>query len=220
MIERFSRFLRARNVDFDTVGTVFDIGSRDGLQSVELADTFKKAEVVAIECNRDTLEQCRQNIANNPRIKLIDKAINSYTGRCRFYPIDPSRTITTWPDGNPGASSLFLATDQYPAEKYAQSEVEVDCTRLDDLCRQLQIDTIDLIWMDLQGAELLALQSAGALLNKVRYIYTEVSHQPIYHGQCLFDDVDEFLMTSGFKICTKIDRTRWQQDLIYENERP
>jgi FkbM family methyltransferase len=219
MIERLSKFLRARNVDFDTVGTVFDIGSRDGLQAVELADTFRKSEVVAIECNRDTLEQCRLNIAHNSRIKLVDKAINSYTGRCCFYPIDPARTITTWSDGNPGASSLFLATGEYPAEKYAQTEVEVDCTRLDDLCRELQIDTIDLIWMDLQGAELLALQSAGELLDKVRYIYTEVSHRPIYDGQCLFDDVDAFLVTNGFRVCTKIDRTRWQQNLIYENER-
>ena len=73
--------------------------------------------------------------------------------------------------------------------------------------------------MDLQGAELLALQSAGALLDKVRYIYTEVSHRPIYKGQCLFDDVDAFLTARGFRLCTKIDRTRWQQDAIYENTR-
>ena len=36
---------------------------------------------------------------------------------------------------------------------------------------------IDLLWIDLQGAELLALQSAGGLLEKTRYIYIEVSHR-------------------------------------------
>jgi len=41
-------------------------------------------------------------------------------------------------------------------EQYVQNKVEVDCIRLDDLCGQLQIDVIDLIWMDLQGAELRA----------------------------------------------------------------
>jgi FkbM family methyltransferase len=219
MIERLAAFLRRRGIDFDTFGAVFDIGSRDGLQAVELAELFRAADIVAIECNRETIEKCGHNVAQNSRIKLVDKAINSYTGRCLFYPIDTARTITTWADGNPGASSLFVATGDYPAEKYVQSEVEVECIRLDDLCRQLQIDAIDLIWMDLQGAELLALQSAGALLDKVRYIYTEVSHRPLYNGQCMFDDVEAFLTARGFRRCTKIDRSRWQQDVIYENTR-
>jgi FkbM family methyltransferase len=219
MIERLERFLYKRGLDFDTFGCVFDIGSRDGLQAIELANLFREAEIVAVECNRQTIEICRQNVAQNWRIRLVEKAINSYTGHCSFYPIDPARTITTWPDGNPGASSLFLATGDYPAEKYVQNKTEVECIRLDDLCRQLNIDVIDLIWMDLQGAELLALQSAGLLLEKVQYIYTEVSLRAIYDGQCLFDDVDAYLTARGFTLCTKIDRGRWQQDVIYENKR-
>lgn len=219
MIERLAKFLRKRNVNFDTFGTVFDIGSRDGLQAVELANLFPEADVVAIECNPGTLEQCRRNVAPNSRIRLISKAINSFTGRCLFYPIDPARTVTTWPDGNPGASSLFTATGDYPVEKYVQNKIDVDCIRLDVLCQQLEIDVIDLVWMDLQGAELLALQSAGVLLDKVRYIFTEVSHRPIYNGQCLFADIDAYLTAHGFRLCTKIDRNRWQQDVIYENTR-
>jgi len=219
MIEQLAEFLRIQGVDFATLGVIFDIGSRDGLQALEFSRLFPEARIVAIECNPATLEKCRRNLAPEPRITLVDKAINAHTGRCTFHPIDPARTVTTWKDGNPGASSLFVATGDYPVETYFQNRVEVDCTRLDDLCEKLQIDAIDLIWMDLQGAELIALQSAGVLLEKVRYIYTEVSHRPIYKGQCLFDDVDAFLTAQGFRLCTKIDRTRWQQDAIYENTR-
>src|SRR5579871_6785218 len=132
MLERLSTFLQARRVDFDTFGTVFDIGSRDGLQAVELSLLFPHASVVAVECNSATLEICRSNISAHPRIRLVGKAINSFSGRCPFYPTDPSRTVTTWTDGNPGASSLFLATGDYPAETYVQNETEVECTRLDD----------------------------------------------------------------------------------------
>ena len=220
MLKRLSTFLQNRRVDFGTFGTVFDIGSRDGLQAIELSQLFPNSNVIAVECNSATLETCRRNISGHPRIRLVDKAINSFTGRCPFYPIDPARTVTTWADGNPGASSLFVATGDYPAEQYVQNKTEVECTRLDDLCRELHIDVIDLIWMDLQGAELLALDSAGRLLDRVRYIYTEVSHRSIYEGQCLFDDVDAFLTARGFRLCTKINRDRWQQDLIYENTRP
>ena len=219
MIEQLVEFLRIRGVDFATFGVIFDIGSRDGLQAVEFSRQFPDADIVAVECNRETLEKCRRNVAQKPRIRLIDKAINSYTGRCTFYPIDPERTVTSWKDGNPGASSLFIANGDYPEESYVQNQVEVDCIRLDDLCAELHVDAIDLIWMDLQGAELLALQSAGALLDKVRYIYTEVSHRPIYKDQCLFDDVEAFLTARGFRRCTTIDPARWQQDAIYENTR-
>jgi len=219
MIARLAKFLRRRGIDVETFGAVFDIGSRDALQAIELAGLFPNAHIVAIECNPGTLELCRSNSARHPRIRLVEKAIHAYTGRCQFHPIDTARTATNWPDGNPGASSLFLATENYPAEQYVQNTVEVDCIRLDTLCDTLGIDVIDFIWVDLQGAELLALQSAGTLLEKTRYIYTEVSHRPLYHGQCLFDEVDAFLKARGFRCCTKVDRSRWQQDLIYENTR-
>lgn len=219
MIERLANFLRRRSVDLATFGTVFDIGSRDALQSIELAGLFPNAEIVAIECNPGTVELCRRNTAAQPRIRLVERAINLYNGRCQFHPIDTARTATSWADGNPGASSLFLATGDYPAERYVQGTVEVDCIRLDALCAQLGIDVIDLIWMDLQGAELIALQSAGSLLERTRYLYTEVSHRPLYDGQCLFDQVDAFLTARGFRCCTTINRTRWQQDVIYENTR-
>jgi protein O-GlcNAc transferase len=219
MIGGLAKYLCSAGVDFGSFGTVFDIGSRDGRQSLQLAKLFPNATVVAVECNPETLDQCRRNAAKQPRIKLVEKAINSHTGHCRFFPIDTKRTITSWTDGNPGASSLFVATGDYPVETYAQNEIDVECTRLDDLCDQLDITAIDLIWMDLQGAELLALQSAGPFLDSVRYIYTEVSHRAIYAGQCLFDDVEAFLTSRGFKRCTQVDRERWQQDAIYVNTR-
>ena len=219
MIEKLSEFLRRRRINLGNFGVVFDIGSRDCRQAIELSQLFPAAQVVAIECNPATLERCRQNIRPHSRITLVERAVNLHTGRCPFFAIDPGRTVTTWADGNPGASSLFVAAGEYPVEKYVQKRIEVDCTRLDDLCRELRIPAIDLIWIDLQGAELLAFESAGSLLEKVRYIYTEVSFRPIYHGQCLFDDVDAFLTARGFRRCTEILPERWQQDVIYENTR-
>src|SRR5579862_6770907 len=98
-VARLANFLRKRSVDVGTFGTVFDIGSRDALQAIELAGLFPNAQVVAIECNPETLELCRQNIARKPRIRLVDKAIHSYNGRCQFHPIDTVRTQTGWSDG-------------------------------------------------------------------------------------------------------------------------
>ena len=54
------------------------------------------------------------------------------------------------------------------------------------------------MWMDLQGAELIALESMGKeLLSTVQVIHTELETTPIYKDQCLYSDVHQFLKNNG-----------------------
>lgn len=85
------------------------------------------------------------------------------------------QTITTWVDGNPGASSLFKANGKYPIEKYVQSEDKVECTRVDTILANYNVDKVDIVWMDLQGAEKLAIESFGKYIQDVDFIHTEVT---------------------------------------------
>ena len=68
----------------------------------------------------------------------------------------------------------------------------------------LGIARANLIWMDLQGAELLALQGMGDLLNGVRYVHTELSFRAFYTGQGLFAVVLSFLHTRGLGLTTGV----------------
>ena len=141
--------------------------------------------------------------------------MNSFDGECTFYPINPQKTLTTWPDGNPGASSLFRSNGTYPLERYVQDEVRLPCTKLSSVMKEHGLTKVDCIWMDLQGAELIALQSLEEFLPNVKYIYTEVSHRPIYTGQVMFNELDSFLSANGFKRATNINSHCWQEDVIY-----
>ncbi len=198
-------------------GVIFDIGARDCMQSVEFAKRYPDARIFAFECNPQTLPLCRTNIEGYPNITLVEKAVNKYDGICKFYPINPKKTRTTWADGNPGASSLFVSNNTYPIETYVQDEIEIPCTKLTTVMKENGISKVDCIWMDLQGAELLALQSLEEYLPTVKYIYTEVSHRPIYSGQVLFGELDIFLTSTGFKRRTHINPHCWQEDVIYSH---
>jgi FkbM family methyltransferase len=55
---------------------IFDIGSRDCMQSIEFAKKYPNAKIFAFECNPQTLPQCRENIASWPAIKLIEGAVH------------------------------------------------------------------------------------------------------------------------------------------------
>jgi FkbM family methyltransferase len=204
-------------IDVTKVKCIFDVGARDCLQSIQLSEQFPFAHVYAFEANPQMIPICRENIRNRPRVILIEGAVHSFNGEVDFFPINTQKTVTSWADGNPGASSLFVANSSYPLEKYVQDQIRVNCHRLDDICQQKQIERIDILWMDLQGAELLALKSLGKYLQNTRYIFTEVSFKHIYDGQCLFPEVDEFLSRHSFALQNKLKTHQWQDDAIYKN---
>jgi FkbM family methyltransferase len=209
MIEKFVSYIK------NEPKVIFDIGSRDCQQAVEFSKTFPNAKVYAFECNPNTLSLCREN-SKGYNITLIDKAVNIYDGVCTFYPIDQEKTITSWSDGNPGASSLFKTNGKYTIERYVQNEITVPCIRLDTVIKNNNIDVVDVIWMDLQGAELLALQSLGDFLHTVNYIHVEVTYQEMYTGQVLFEELDSFMNKNNFIKLTEPTYQGWQQDLIYK----
>ena len=66
-------------------------------------------------------------------------------------------------------------------------------------------ETPDLIALDIQGAELKALEGFGARIGGVRWIYCEVNKDYLYEGCCLVSDLDTYLETFGF---TRV-ATRW-----------
>jgi FkbM family methyltransferase len=81
------------------------------------------------------------------------------------------------------------------------SEVEVPCTTLDTYANEAGLDHIDLLKLDLQGGELLALTGAHRLLSEKRVgvIISEVWMLPSYAGAPYYWQVAQRLDTFGFK---------------------
>ena len=202
------------------VEVIFDVGACHALESVELSKKYPNAKVYTFEANPVSYNVCLENTEGYDSITVINEAVNDYDGICKFYPMDKEKTITTWEDGNQGASSLYRANGQYDfIEKYVQYEIEVPCTRLDTFCERNGIDKIDIIWMDLQGAELKALQSLGSLLDTVQIIHTELEMNPMYEGQCLFSDVNEYLTNNGFDLEYGDTNVQFGSNFIFTNQR-
>ena len=51
---------------------------------------------------------------------------------------------------------------------------------------------------DLQGSELQAFKGMGELINKFKWVYSEVNFKECYIGGALVWDVDEYLSNFGF----------------------
>jgi Methyltransferase FkbM domain len=65
----------------------------------------------------------------------------------------------------------------------------------------------DLLWMDLQGAELMALKGGRTALQTTRIVHTEVAFRPTYQHQVLFWELDKHLRSRFTR--AYIEMGRW-----------
>ncbi len=101
--------------------------------------------------------------------------------------------------GDQDANTVFYRTEKAddssmlrPLSKKINKTIEMPMVRLDTWSDSNNTD-FDLIKLDIQGAELRALKGMTELLKKARFIYTEISFQPMYKGQPSFYEIGHFL---------------------------
>ncbi|WP_157182177.1 FkbM family methyltransferase [Methylobacterium sp. WSM2598] len=188
-----------RFIDRNLIKTIFEVGSRDAKDAVAVADFYDAEKIFIVEPNPDALEICRATISGRGNVKLIEAAASDVPGTLSFYPVVSSHQ----PDGtethNIGASSLLKSSGRY-GETYVQTEIKVPAVRLDDLCREHMIQSIDLLCMDVQGVEVSVLRSLGSKLWDVKYIITEATVVNQYEGQDQFHNIVEYLVHRGFRL--------------------
>lgn len=190
--------LSDKYIDPHSVKTIYDIGSGDCKEAVEMSEHFTNAHIYAFEANPACIYDCSKRAVNNDRITLMPICINNYTGLVKFHPINQEKTETTWEDGNPKASSIFVSNGTYKLEKYVQDELEIPCMCMTDVCRTFKIPYPDIVWMDLQGAELAAIQGFRYIVTVASIIHSEVWGKETYTGQSLFPEMKEHLESLGF----------------------
>jgi len=189
MVAEVDRYMRR-----ESVKTILDVGTRDAETAIALKRFFWQAKIFAFECNPEAIAACKGNIKNcgHEDIFLVEKAVSAKTGVRNFYAINSARSK------NIGASSLFRP-GPFNNEKHFK-RIKVDSVLLDDWLKERGIKGIDILWMDLQGAELEALHSLRRTIKKVKFISTEVEYREMYLGQPLYADVEKFLFSQGFRL--------------------
>ena len=109
-------------------------------------------------------------------------------------------SLTMWRTNNEQSSSaLPLGTHlvEHPEVRVIE-ELSVQSSRLDTLL-QGSAHRFDFINLDIQGAELRALQGLGDRIRDLRWIYCEVNKKPLYVGANLVSEIDAYLAPFDFR---------------------
>lgn len=193
-------FLKAVNDRFspDEINVIVNLGSRDGNEDVCFAQNFPKARIISFEPNPETYPIVLATTSPYVSITPCHLAASETDGTIDFY---QNKT------GNHGASSIFPKSGLYDhIENYQQEVIKVKSVRLDNFLKSIGIRKVDLLWADIQGAELLAFRGMGDLMDGVKCVNTEIEYKPIYEGQPLYNDVRAFLESKGLKELQKTCR--------------
>lgn len=201
MTSVFEDFLKISDkyIRREDVKTFWDVGAGNCAETLSAIEAYPNAKAYAFEANPACILDCAKTIVNNNRIALVPICISEVNKIVEFHPINQTRTITTHADGNPRASSLFLANGTYPIETYVQDTLIIPTMRLRTIQHLLHIPQPDIMWMDLQGAELSAFKGMDFDFNFPTIIHTEGWGKEIYTGQSNFIQMDEYLISVGYK---------------------
>jgi len=142
------------------IRTVLDVGANVGSWALMAGETLPDARIFALEVVPATAATLRARTTGRDRIRCFDLGLAAKTGTLSIH-------------YNPAASTLSTFTD-YP-HKSAGALVECAVIRGDDFLDREGISTVDLLKLDVEGAEHLALEGFRDHLreHRIRFIQFE-----------------------------------------------
>ena len=175
---------------------IFDVGAHHGETSLLYRQLFPSATIYAFEPFPDSFEELRKNTAGDPKVKVFNIGFSDADGPKPFCFNQSSAT-----------NSLF-ETDDRGAETWGggvletSGHVTLPFTTIDRFVAAHNIHFIDILKLDVQGAEYLVLKGAEQCIgaSKIGLIYSEIITQPTYKGQKLLHEMLSMFHDSGFSL--------------------
>lgn len=173
------------------VPVLLDIGSYDGSEMAEISEYYGRCEIHCFEADQRSAEFWRKKNSTDKNMHLWQVAIcNKDWQKIMFHRSDSD---TRRHDGNrvwSASSSIRLPKthlEVFPDVEFNFSE-EVDASTLDmwywfHTLGARDLDTIDFIWCDVNGAEEDVILGAKGPLRNTRFLYIEFSNRELYEGQ-------------------------------------
>lgn len=167
LFEEFFSLVIAENT------VALDIGCNIGLHT-DLMLRIGAERVFAFEASKTNIEYLNEKYQSETKVEILPIAISNKTCEITFYDSDKENGITS------------LAKTKDIVNSKTIIERKVKCFRLDDLPTIDSLKNISCIKLDIEGADLLALDGGRNVIDKNRpYIILEFAHSMFdyeYHG--------------------------------------
>jgi FkbM family methyltransferase len=193
---------RVRAIQRYRIDLVLDVGANVGQYAMELRSLGYRGRILSFEPLPDAFAQLSAAAANDPLWEVRNAAAGLEAGRLEMHVSDNSVSSSLLPVN---ITSVAAA----PGSKATHS-VEVDVITLASLLANETGKRI-LLKIDTQGYEWQVLMGCGNAIDYVTALDVEMSLQPLYDGQALFDQVDKWIVARGYRR-VGIDTSFWNRE--------
>ena len=157
------------------IKNIMEIGALDGKDSMFYKSEYPNANVYTIE---GLYENYIKFIKDNKNVVGINVVITDYDGYVDYH----KKNIN-------GIHSIFNRGDEYGTEIIKS----VDCKTFNTLCNEYDIDNIDFIKIDVEGASYEVIKGMGDRIKDIKMMHIETESYPFFKNQKLHSDVCELL---------------------------
>lgn len=225
--EKFSRDRLLQHIVKAEEPVILDVGAHYGESVGYLKTLFPKASVYSFEPDPDSFDLLSATAIEG--VSYFNIAISDADGTASFYRNKISHTNSLFKVNLNSRDSIGIAKATAENDKQFfdgfNEEVKVDAVRLDSFTMQHSIGQIDLLKIDVQGAECRVLTGGEATLRNTKAIVLEISFYDYYEHQTAFMDVENILLPLGFRLFSISEisnnpmngRTDWAE-VVYLNQ--
>ena len=146
----------------EPIQTIFDVGGNFGQSAIRFSQAFPKARIFTFEPVPESFRKLKSNILGKERLEAYNHGFGDVPG-CFEIQIQP----------NSGANTLI-------GSRSPHGSVKIQLETVDAFAKEKEIDSIDLLKIDVEGYELHVLRGASGLLARgaVRHVYAECVFAP------------------------------------------
>jgi hypothetical protein len=194
--------------------TIIEAGCADGSDTLWFSDHFASGMIYGFEPDPSLYEEAIRKVGTRRNVEISKQALSDKTGEATFY-------ISKNDGKDWGSSSILKPKDHlwfHPTITF-DTQIKVDTINLDEWSSTKNIDRVDLMWLDMQGAEPIVLAGAPKTLAKTRYIYTEVSVIETYENVIQLEDFKKQMDASGFEFAGIVDMWKDMGNAMFKNRR-
>jgi FkbM family methyltransferase len=164
---------------------ILEIGTNDGEDSEDFVNTFKDIQLYCFEPDPRAIQRFKNRMSKYSNYKLYEMAISNNNGEIDFHLSGGNNPGMPWYGDWDKSSSIKKPKLHLLQHRWCNFNniIKVETKRLDDWFNEEKLESIDFIWVDVQGAEKELIEGAKETLKKTRYLYTEFDDSELYEGQ-------------------------------------
>ncbi len=169
--------------------TIIEIGALELSKKepfYELLEHFPKSKIIGFEIEEKVCDE--MNLKAPKGVEYYPHALGEKNERKKLYNTEHPMCTSLY---KPNEKLIRLYNNLEFA--YLKDETEIDTITLDAFVGKYNIEDIDFIKIDVQGAELDIFKGGKNVLKNVIKIVCEVEFVPLYESQPLFGDICSFL---------------------------